>query len=118
MWLFTVIVILSLQTRGELSDIQEAQQELNKTIERCTKALNDSVTSLAELDQLIAEESSNTDDKVGLHTRYILKYTIVLIWQKHLYVKFTYGLVHSSVYKTDFFFNLPSNLYNLLLEVL
>ncbi|KAA0718532.1 Epidermal growth factor receptor substrate 15-like 1 [Triplophysa tibetana] len=51
------------QTRGELSEIQEAQQELNKTIERCTKALNESVTSLAELDQLIAEESSSTDDK-------------------------------------------------------
>ncbi|KAI7810341.1 putative epidermal growth factor receptor substrate 15-like 1-like [Triplophysa rosa] len=51
------------QTRGELSEIQEAQQELNKIIERCTKALNEGVTSLAELDQLIAEESSSTDDK-------------------------------------------------------
>ncbi|XP_051554834.1 epidermal growth factor receptor substrate 15-like 1 isoform X3 [Myxocyprinus asiaticus] len=49
------------QTRSELREIQERQQELNKTIERYSRALNDSTTSLAELDQLIAEESSSAD---------------------------------------------------------
>ncbi|XP_059418982.1 epidermal growth factor receptor substrate 15-like 1 isoform X7 [Carassius carassius] len=51
------------QTRSELSEIQDAQRELNQTIERFSKALNDSVTSLADLDQLIAEESSTADTK-------------------------------------------------------
>ncbi|ROL51531.1 Epidermal growth factor receptor substrate 15-like 1 [Anabarilius grahami] len=51
------------QTRSELSEIQDTQRELNKTIERYSKALNDSVNSLAELDQLIAEESSSIDGK-------------------------------------------------------
>uniref|UniRef100_A0A9J7ZQX1 Epidermal growth factor receptor pathway substrate 15 like 1 n=2 Tax=Cyprinus carpio TaxID=7962 RepID=A0A9J7ZQX1_CYPCA len=51
------------QTRSELSEIQDAQRELNKTIERFSKALNDSETSLADLDQLIAEESSTAGTK-------------------------------------------------------
>ncbi|XP_058655619.1 epidermal growth factor receptor substrate 15-like 1 isoform X2 [Onychostoma macrolepis] len=51
------------QTRSELREIQEVQRELNKTIERYSKALNDNTTSLAELDQLIAEESSTADAK-------------------------------------------------------
>ncbi|XP_052390540.1 epidermal growth factor receptor substrate 15-like 1 isoform X2 [Carassius gibelio] len=51
------------QTRSELSEIQDAQRELNQTIERFSKALNDSVTSLADLDQLIAEESSTAGTK-------------------------------------------------------
>ncbi|XP_051990213.1 epidermal growth factor receptor substrate 15-like 1 isoform X2 [Xyrauchen texanus] len=49
------------QTRSKLREVQESQQELNKTIERYNRALNDSKTSLAELDQLIAEESLSTD---------------------------------------------------------
>ncbi|XP_016142417.1 epidermal growth factor receptor substrate 15-like 1 isoform X2 [Sinocyclocheilus grahami] len=52
------------QTRSELSEIQDAQRELNKTIERFGKTLNDSVISLADLDQLIAEESSSTGTKL------------------------------------------------------
>ncbi|XP_016090108.1 epidermal growth factor receptor substrate 15-like 1 [Sinocyclocheilus grahami] len=52
------------QTRSELREIQEVQRELNKTIELYSKALNDSTTSLADLDQLIAEESSTADAKV------------------------------------------------------
>uniref|UniRef100_A0A672QTX0 Epidermal growth factor receptor pathway substrate 15 like 1 n=1 Tax=Sinocyclocheilus grahami TaxID=75366 RepID=A0A672QTX0_SINGR len=55
------------QTRSELSEIQDAQRELNKTIERFGKTLNDSVISLADLDQLIAEESSSTGTKVRNH---------------------------------------------------
>uniref|UniRef100_A0A8C1JER9 Epidermal growth factor receptor pathway substrate 15 like 1 n=1 Tax=Cyprinus carpio TaxID=7962 RepID=A0A8C1JER9_CYPCA len=55
------------QTRSELSEIQDAQRELNKTIERFSKALNDSETSLADLDQLIAEESSTAGTKVRNH---------------------------------------------------
>ncbi|XP_026131664.1 epidermal growth factor receptor substrate 15-like 1 isoform X1 [Carassius auratus] len=51
------------QTRSELSEIQDAQRELNQTIERFSKVLNDSVTSLADLDQLIAEESSTAGTK-------------------------------------------------------
>ncbi|KAI2667983.1 Epidermal growth factor receptor substrate 15-like 1 [Labeo rohita] len=51
------------QTRSQLSEIQDAQRELNKTIERYSKALDDNVTSLAELDQLIAEESNTTVTK-------------------------------------------------------
>ncbi|XP_016340900.1 epidermal growth factor receptor substrate 15-like 1 [Sinocyclocheilus anshuiensis] len=51
------------QTRSELSEIQDAQRELNKTIERFSKTLNDSVISLADLDQLIAEESSSAGTK-------------------------------------------------------
>ncbi|XP_067308943.1 epidermal growth factor receptor substrate 15-like 1 isoform X2 [Pseudorasbora parva] len=51
------------QTRSELSEIQDTQRELNKTIERFSKALSDGTTSLAELDQLIAEESSSIDTK-------------------------------------------------------
>ncbi|KAL0201811.1 hypothetical protein M9458_004998, partial [Cirrhinus mrigala] len=51
------------QTRSQLSEIQDAQRELNQTIERYSKALNDNVTSLAELDQLIAEESNTADTK-------------------------------------------------------
>uniref|UniRef100_A0A8C2DDG6 Epidermal growth factor receptor pathway substrate 15 like 1 n=1 Tax=Cyprinus carpio TaxID=7962 RepID=A0A8C2DDG6_CYPCA len=56
------------QTRSELSEIQDAQRELNKTIERFSKALNDSETSLADLDQLIAEESSTAGTKVRNHS--------------------------------------------------
>ncbi|XP_065118061.1 epidermal growth factor receptor substrate 15-like 1 isoform X2 [Paramisgurnus dabryanus] len=49
------------ETRTDLSDIQIAQRELNETIERYSKALNDSMTSLAELDRLIGDESPITD---------------------------------------------------------
>lgn len=59
------IVTLFLQTRTDLSDIQIAQRELNETIERYSKALNDSMTSLAELDRLIGDESPSTDVTVG-----------------------------------------------------
>ncbi|TRY55225.1 hypothetical protein DNTS_032687 [Danionella cerebrum] len=53
------------QTRSQLSQIQESQRELNKSIERCSKALNGGVTSLPELDQIISEESGSrsTDAK-------------------------------------------------------
>uniref|UniRef100_A0A9J7ZS87 Epidermal growth factor receptor substrate 15-like 1 n=1 Tax=Cyprinus carpio carpio TaxID=630221 RepID=A0A9J7ZS87_CYPCA len=51
------------QTRSELSEIQEVQRELNNAIERYSKALSDSTTSLTVLDQLIAEESSTADAK-------------------------------------------------------
>ncbi|XP_043089391.1 epidermal growth factor receptor substrate 15-like 1 isoform X2 [Puntigrus tetrazona] len=51
------------QTRSELSEIHEVQRELNKTIERYSKALSDSSISLTQLDQLISEESSTADVK-------------------------------------------------------
>ncbi|KAG1929262.1 epidermal growth factor receptor substrate 15-like 1 isoform X1 [Pimephales promelas] len=51
------------QTRSELVEMQDTQRELNKTIERFSTALNNGTISLAELDQLIAEESSSIDAK-------------------------------------------------------
>ncbi|XP_035384379.1 epidermal growth factor receptor substrate 15-like 1 isoform X3 [Electrophorus electricus] len=48
------------ETHAELSQIQEVQKELNRAIERIDKALGSSGTlSLAEIDQLLAEEDSS-----------------------------------------------------------
>lgn len=41
-----------------MSQIQDSQKELNKTIERFDKVLNGSTISLAEIDQLLAEEGT------------------------------------------------------------
>ncbi|XP_072524776.1 epidermal growth factor receptor substrate 15-like 1 isoform X2 [Salminus brasiliensis] len=52
------------ETQSELSQIQESQKELNKSIERFNKALNGSMSNLAEIDQLLAEESSTPSTTV------------------------------------------------------
>lgn len=41
-----------------MSQIQDSQKELNKTIERFDKVLNGSTISVAEIDQLLAEEGT------------------------------------------------------------
>ncbi|XP_062843585.1 epidermal growth factor receptor substrate 15-like 1 isoform X1 [Trichomycterus rosablanca] len=46
------------ETRDEISQIQESQKEMNKTIERLNKALNGSMSNLDEIDQILAEEGS------------------------------------------------------------
>uniref|UniRef100_A0A3B4D766 Epidermal growth factor receptor pathway substrate 15 like 1 n=1 Tax=Pygocentrus nattereri TaxID=42514 RepID=A0A3B4D766_PYGNA len=46
------------ETRSEISQIQESQKALNKSIERFTKALNGNMSNLSEIDQLLTEESS------------------------------------------------------------
>ncbi|XP_058274491.1 epidermal growth factor receptor substrate 15-like 1 isoform X2 [Hemibagrus wyckioides] len=46
------------EVREEMSQIQDSQKELNKTIERFDKVLNGSTISLAEIDQLLAEEGT------------------------------------------------------------
>ncbi|KAK3513763.1 hypothetical protein QTP70_028705, partial [Hemibagrus guttatus] len=46
------------EVREEISQIQDSQKELNKTIDRFDKVLNGSTISLAEIDQLLAEEGS------------------------------------------------------------
>ncbi|KTG40599.1 hypothetical protein cypCar_00034819, partial [Cyprinus carpio] len=65
------------ETRSELSEIQEVQRELNNAIERYSKALSDSTTSLTVLDQLIAEESSTADAKVRGHSAWTEAYLIL-----------------------------------------
>ncbi|XP_022534538.2 epidermal growth factor receptor substrate 15-like 1 isoform X1 [Astyanax mexicanus] len=45
-------------TQSELSQIQDSQKELNKFIDRVNKVLNSNSSNLAEIDQLLAEESS------------------------------------------------------------
>ncbi|XP_036411696.1 epidermal growth factor receptor substrate 15-like 1 isoform X3 [Colossoma macropomum] len=52
------------ETRSELSQIQESQKALNKSIERFSKALNGSMSNLAEIDQLLAEEGSTPSTTV------------------------------------------------------
>ncbi|KAM9439379.1 epidermal growth factor receptor substrate 15-like 1 isoform 2-T2 [Clarias gariepinus] len=52
------------EVQEEISQIQESQKELNKTIERFDKVLNSSMSSLAEIDQLLAEEGSGLSSTV------------------------------------------------------
>ncbi|XP_066508433.1 epidermal growth factor receptor substrate 15-like 1 isoform X2 [Hoplias malabaricus] len=42
---------------SELSEIQESHKELNKTIDRFNKVLSGSMSNLAEIDQLLSEET-------------------------------------------------------------
>ncbi|TSP09081.1 Epidermal growth factor receptor substrate 15-like 1 [Bagarius yarrelli] len=48
----------------EISQIQERQKELNKTIERIDRVLNGSTSNLAEIDQLLSEEGSGLSSTV------------------------------------------------------
>ncbi|XP_053529513.1 epidermal growth factor receptor substrate 15-like 1 isoform X2 [Ictalurus punctatus] len=52
------------EVREEISQIQERQKELNKTIERYDKVLDGSTSNLAEIDQLLAEEGSGLSSTV------------------------------------------------------
>ncbi|XP_073787874.1 epidermal growth factor receptor substrate 15-like 1 isoform X3 [Danio rerio] len=53
------------QTRSELSLIQESQRELNKSIERYSKALTENM-SLTDLEQIIAEEENNSSSSSSI----------------------------------------------------
>ncbi|KAI5623530.1 epidermal growth factor receptor substrate 15-like 1 isoform X1 [Silurus asotus] len=46
------------EVREKISQIQESQKQLNKTVERYDKVLNGSTCNLAEIEQLLAEEGS------------------------------------------------------------
>ncbi|XP_060762297.1 epidermal growth factor receptor substrate 15-like 1 isoform X2 [Neoarius graeffei] len=52
------------EVREEISQIQERQKELNKTIECFDKVLNSNIRSVAEIDQLLAEEGSGLSNTV------------------------------------------------------
>ncbi|KAI4878631.1 hypothetical protein NFI96_033604, partial [Prochilodus magdalenae] len=52
------------ETRTELSQIQESHAELNQSIERLNKALNGSMSNLAEIDHLLNEERSTPNTTV------------------------------------------------------
>ncbi|XP_053083542.1 epidermal growth factor receptor substrate 15-like 1 isoform X2 [Pangasianodon hypophthalmus] len=52
------------EVQEEISQIQESQKELNKTIERFNKVLNGSMSNLAEIDQLLAEDGSGLSSTV------------------------------------------------------